>query len=381
MNRTDVDRAIAEIGRGHETVAAALYRIDAHESRGYLAGAAVTGATAALWQVAQPRIDPLWQSFVGLGEVLERLRQVRGGRQRPPSATLTELTRLLTAPVPGVDVPPHAFALALAESCLEVIAVLDRVGEARAAVATRAAELESGLDVVTTAETALSTGRASTAARLGATLRQLHHAALGDPVGAEPHSGEWARLGTAIAAAVGRFEELARVRAMLPERLAALDGAVEVLVRAQGRERSAYDRAVEKIVDPGLPEPVDLATEIRRAAEALGRTVPPRAEGWAGLMARLDALDGETAAGLVAAEARAATAEGLVGRRDELRGRLLAYQAKAGRVGRAEDLRLAALHRTARDLLWSAPCDLRAATRAVYAYQQELTGDVEGSAG
>jgi hypothetical protein len=65
-------------------------------------------------------------------------------------------------------------------------------------------------------------------------------------------------------------------------------------------------------------------------------------------------------------------ADGLIARRDELRGRLEAYRAKAAARGRAEDERLAGLFTRAHDLLFTAPCDLRAATRAVHAYQSGL---------
>jgi hypothetical protein len=46
----------------------------------------------------------------------------------------------------------------------------------------------------------------------------------------------------------------------------------------------------------------------------------------------------------------------------------------AVRRGRAEDEALSARYRQARSLLWTAPCDLPAATRAVAAYQHALSG-------
>src|SRR5262249_54872868 len=65
-------------------------------------------------------------------------------------------------------------------------------------------------------------------------------------------------------------------------------------------------------------------------------------------------------------------AAALLGRRDELRGLLDAYRAKAARLGAAEDTELAARYRQASDLLWTAPCDLAAATAAVTHYQQAI---------
>ncbi|WP_449065748.1 hypothetical protein [Planomonospora algeriensis] len=64
----------------------------------------------------------------------------------------------------------------------------------------------------------------------------------------------------------------------------------------------------------------------------------------------------------------------LLARRDELRGRLEAFRAKAVRLGRAEDTRLDRLYRHARDLLWTAPCDLRRAAVAVTGYRRAIEG-------
>ena len=68
---------------------------------------------------------------------------------------------------------------------------------------------------------------------------------------------------------------------------------------------------------------------------------------------------------------------GLLERRTELRGRLEAYRAKATARGHAEDLELAALHRVAHDVLYTAPCDLPEATRAVGRYQQAVLDRTE----
>ncbi|RLK53753.1 hypothetical protein [Actinokineospora cianjurensis] len=65
-------------------------------------------------------------------------------------------------------------------------------------------------------------------------------------------------------------------------------------------------------------------------------------------------------------------AEGLLARREELRGRLAVYLAMAVRVGLAEDPELASAHRDAHRLLWTAPCDLAEATVAVTTYQNAV---------
>ena len=70
---------------------------------------------------------------------------------------------------------------------------------------------------------------------------------------------------------------------------------------------------------------------------------------------------------------------GLLDRREELRGRLDAYKAKAGRLGLAEDTALTELHQRAYDLLWTSPCDLRGATVTLADYQRAITSRAEGT--
>ena len=63
-------------------------------------------------------------------------------------------------------------------------------------------------------------------------------------------------------------------------------------------------------------------------------------------------------------------AVGLVERRAELRGRFDAYRAKAARLGVVERPDVLAAGDRVRDLLWTRPCDLAAATVAVFEYQR-----------
>jgi hypothetical protein len=66
------------------------------------------------------------------------------------------------------------------------------------------------------------------------------------------------------------------------------------------------------------------------------------------------------------------TAAALLGRRAELRGRLDAYRVKAAQLRLTEDAEITACYQTAYELLWTVPCDLRAATRSLNRYQQAI---------
>jgi hypothetical protein len=59
--------------------------------------------------------------------------------------------------------------------------------------------------------------------------------------------------------------------------------------------------------------------------------------------------------------------------RNELRGRLDAYHAKALAIGLAEDEQLTRVYERAKELLFTAPCDVAGAEAAVREYQQGLS--------
>ena len=77
-----------------------------------------------------------------------------------------------------------------------------------------------------------------------------------------------------------------------------------------------------------------------------------------GLMEEVTRLAGTVVSGLQA--------------RDELRGVLSAYQAKAQALGLAESVELGELYAAAREELYSAPCDLAVAEQRVLGYQEAI---------
>ena len=93
---------------------------------------------------------------------------------------------------------------------------------------------------------------------------------------------------------------------------------------------------------------------------------------WARLAADLEAIEQQSAEAAGWWQEAGQAARALVDRRTELRGLLDAYRAKAARLGEAENADLEAGYQRARDLLWSAPCDLAAAAGAVRGYQQAV---------
>jgi hypothetical protein len=202
----------------------------------------------------------------------------------------------------------------------------------------------------------------------------LRRDALGDPLAlTADHPLDEARV-TAAAARADALRETVRslggVRAAFPDRLRALDDALDALARDEAAAAEANAAVARAVAGDHPPPPPPRADVLRR------RRDEARAAAEAGRLAGADAVLRATRDEIttVAAVARAHRDERreVLERRAELRGRLTALTAKATARGRAEDLALDALRAEAHDRLWSAPCDLAAATVALRRYQRAL---------
>ena len=150
----------------------------------------------------------------------------------------------------------------------------------------------------------------------------------------------------------------------------AAQAAVATVTAAREGADAARSAAAAKIAQNYLPPPLPAAPDLDVRLATLGKL--EAAGRWARLAAELDTIESEAAAATERyrdAERAAAT---LLDKRAELRGLLDAYQAKAARLGAAEDTELAMRYQQAHDLLWTAPCDLAVAAAAVTHYQQAI---------
>lgn len=393
LSREEVDRALDRLGADSDRIAASLVEMDGHAGHQLLRGATLTGHTERRWAEVRAAMATLWEQFATYRGLVDRAREVRARRGRPGDDELTELTELLTDPVVELDsrqVPIERRGLTGPAEVTQRITIdelLDRMKTAFAMVT----------DVLATAETAWSAaigrlepleqdlhavsvqaesvaaadrGVAAEVDRLRAELDAARELVLTDVLTAarsDPLSG----LATRLTALRTRLAELTAVRDSFDGRLAALDTTLSDIEAAEATARQTYAAVAEKIVNPGLPEPTgDGSARLRPRIQALlGRR---DAGDWAGLAADADALDRYAADTLAAARRAVRAVSGLLDRRAELRGRLDAYRVKAARLGHGEDLALEKLHAATRELLYTAPCDLPAATRALNRYQQAL---------
>ncbi|MDW5330220.1 hypothetical protein [Plantactinospora sp. KLBMP9567] len=430
MGRAEVDRLLGALGAAHERASVVMYALDGRPGLALLRDTRPTGETARVGADVLARTGALWSQFAAFGALLGQAREVRARRSRPGDIELRELGELLGAPLVALDadgtvlddpaaapaqrirlselarrIETEAAALAGTLAGLEAARsrlagwfgqLTDALRRLRAdAVALSGAErpgdpADSGGPTASGAASAAGFGPASAAGsgaaplsrdeldRLDRAVEEAYLGALADPLGATG-TGSTAialrdrlrRFEIEVAALTGRLAELTEVRDGYSGRVARLATELDELATAAAETTRAYALAQDKIANSALPDPSPDPTPALRAQFAqLGQV--HREHRWSQVGTELAALErGVAAARRRMAESHEA-ADGLLRRRAELRGRLDAYRAKAGRLGLIEHPELSEQYRRARDLLYTSPCDLSAATRAVVAYQRHL---------
>ncbi|MDL4773670.1 hypothetical protein [Actinomadura xylanilytica] len=398
MSREGVDHALRSLREEKDRISAALLDLDGHHGNRLLEGARLTGETWRRWDQAQDRLAMLWRTFDAYQRVLDAAGSLRDRQSRPDHAVLAELTRLLTGPaveVPDGRVPlerrtllgPQERRITLDEAVVMMSDAYAFVaGEIAAADAAWTALLvpleaaeESWRDTARLAH-ALEGTRHPELDRLGRELTALGQVVRTDPLSlvrdGRADTGRLDRVRSALSGLRDELTEMTALRSEYPARMAQITGAVEEAETAARRALEARETALLKIASPGLPEPPPRA-ELRDRLDVLDGL--REAERWADLARRVAELERMAAAELERARADLRLSTGLLDRRGELRGRLEAYRAKAARLGMAEDERLTILYGQARELLWTAPCDLRRSTAAVAEYQRAIKACESGT--
>jgi hypothetical protein len=358
----DVDAALARLGADSNQVAEALVAIDSRPGYGLLTGGALTGVTEQRWGVASIALGALWDDFATHRTLLEQARQVRSRRSRPGESELTELSTVV-ARLTDLSGPMVA-------ACTMVTDMVDAVEAAWRDAVDRLDPLDGELRAAGTLAASLGIEEPELTA-IADELAEIRRRTAADPLAAPAVPP---RLAERLAAVEADLAALAAARDSLAEQLDRLGALIDEIAEVVAKIRAADVTVLEKIAAPGLAPLTDPVPALRaRLAE-----LPAMSGRLRELAAALDDLRGDAADSLADARRRLAAATGLLDRRLELRGRLDAYHAKAKHLGYAEDLELLAVHREARVLLYTVPCDLAAATRAVKRYQEALQARREG---
>ncbi|MFD3556917.1 hypothetical protein [Streptomyces goshikiensis] len=398
MDRDEVDRALTRLGAEHEAVETSLLALQDHAGRRLLEGAGLTGVTKERWAAADASITRLWTYFDAYSGALAAARRIRERRRWPSRDDLVELTDRLRGPgvtIAGAGVEGAAlaerFSLAglvtrmneLYASSLDVVVAADAVWSALPArIDLLAAELHR------TRSLAHSVGvrpgehpSGDDLEDITAELAELRERVIADPLafwlpvsgssapgGGRPDTGRYDRAALALEDVRREVEAVLDVRQDAEARLISVRDVLSRADRTLAEARTARGEVLAKIAASEVPAvsgpPTALQEQLATAAEYR------RQARWHRLSPLLESLEERAGEELRRARASLTAVTAPLAVRAELRGRLDAYKAKMARHGMAEDPLLIERYDTARRMLWSAPCDLRAAEQAVLRYQQ-----------
>ncbi|WP_066940729.1 hypothetical protein [Microtetraspora fusca] len=380
MSIDGVDFELRRRAEERDRISDDLLDLDSHPGYQLLKGARLTGETRRRWDEAQSRAVTLWWLFDAYRGVLDRARELRAGK--PDLAALTGLLAGPSVELKPENVPVEKRSLlrAAGESITldTVVARMDAayrdVAETVAAADDAWSALLPRLDDADVARRSAQDllrdldGNDPDLDRIGAEIDRIRAAVTTDPLGSTTLGGELDGLLAELAARRGLLEQAARLRAEYSDRARRLGDRIAQVAEAENEARSVRDTVLVKIDSPALPALPDQAAALRDRLSALDTA----GDRWLELVERLTGLERAVDEALARARTATEAMAGLIGRRDELRGRLEAYHAKVVRLGHAEDAALGEMYGEARALLWTAPCDLRQATVAITAYQRAI---------
>ncbi|WP_329187832.1 hypothetical protein [Actinacidiphila glaucinigra] len=399
LSREDVDRALARLGDERDAIEASLLALQEHSGRRLLEGAELNGATKERWTAAEQAISLLWAHFDTYTEALTTARGLRGRRRWPTQSELRELTELLRGSgvtVSGGAVPEAALGLTGPARLSERISLeqlLARMNEWYAQVmdVVSAADavwsaLPARIDLLVAEAQRVRSLAESVGVRPGThpsgddlagmldSLAALRAEVVSDPLafwsGGRPDTGRYDRAGRTLEEIRREVEAVLHVRDDADHRLMRLRDVLSRADRTLTEARSARVEVLAKIAASEVPAVSGAPVALH---EQLSAAVDFRRTGqWHRLSPLLDGLEQRADEELLRARESLTAVTAPLAVRAELRGRLDAYRAKVARHGMAEDPLLMERYDHARRLLWSAPCDLRAAENAVLRYQRAV---------
>lgn len=408
MSREEADRSLERLTAEHEAVESSLLALQDHAGRRLLEGARLTGVTADRWSEAEAAVTRLWNVFEYYSGTLAKAQEVRERRRWPSREDLAELTQLLRGPrtLPGSVLregagPAGADGNAgprLTEEvtlgglvewmngwyaqALDVVAAADSVWSALPAridllaaelrrvrslahsVGVRPGEHPSGDDLERTTEELTALRAEVVSDPLAFWTRAGGSSA---PGGGRPDTSRYDRAARELEDVRREIDAVLNVRQDSEQRLMRLRDVLSRADRTLAEAREARGEVLAKIAASEVPAVRGPATALQEELTAAAEY--RRHSQWHRLSPLLESLEQRAEDELDRARAQLAAVTAPLAVRAELRGRLDAYKAKVAHQGAAEDRMLIERYDAARRMLWSAPCDLRAAEDAVLRYQ------------
>jgi len=386
LTTSAVDQRIAVLRSTLDRTTARLVDVDADVTRRLLeTSQQIRGATAAAWADASRRHTALWQGQFALESLLTRVTEERGARRSAPQWVLVRLEGLLDGASVEFPRPAGNGALRLTEETTPTVACsvnealelmstdFDAVTEFLGAVAVVWGEFTERLHEVATVVAELEREVETAGIRrpndldlVARATQEAEALAREDPLMLGPE--EIASLETRAQDLQARVHEASRERQASEESLQAADRSVGLGLEKLTAFRAQVEVWSEKILvlDSTSVALDALARELEglglECARARSLQVGPSADS---LRSRGERLCEEVTQLIATEGARMA-------RRDELRGLLEAYRAKAGALGLAENREIEAQCAAALETLYVAPCNVEEAEHRVTELQRAI---------
>jgi hypothetical protein len=386
LTTAEVDERIEAVRAMLDRTTARLVELDADVTRRLLETASeLQGATAAAWADGARRHQALWEGQLALERLLERMARERGARRSAPQWVLVRLDALLQGAFVELPRPGESGLPRLTEQTSPTVSC---------SVAEAFDRMSTDFDVVTQLLGAVAEAWGETTERLhhvGAVLAALDR---GSEAAGHRRPNDLAPLTRAVrdAEATVRHDPLA----LDPDRVAQLEVRAQRLrdtAEEADRERRAESKklvAAEQSIGAGLESLIACRVQVDAWSQKI--VVPDSTvQGLDVLERDLERLDQECARarslgiGASAEDLRhrsdrlrdevtrlAASESTRMARRDELRGLLAAYRAKALALELAENTEIETLSQAAERALYVAPCDVDAAEGCVRELQQAI---------
>ncbi|HEY2665622.1 MAG TPA: hypothetical protein VGK51_02150 [Actinomycetota bacterium] len=401
LSPEDIDARIASLQAEIDTTGSSLAALDGDITLKLLTSARLSGRTAAEWNAVSPDLPLLWGYYGALKDKVAEIVALRGTKARLRAEQVEELSAQLVGdsvalpPDPGrpgsrtlTGTPLQKTSIArlqssMAEMYRDIASVVDRVCAAWTALP----RLEA-LDATLTGlvQTAGNSGIrppaeiAEARSRIASLRTQVH----ADPLAADLSGVD------AVARQVETAKDVLRAavaaRGELAGQLTAAAQALEAIGTLIDQARTARAEASQKILgitnissgalrgaSGGTVDADALAARLRLLRANLQSITAVGQGDWQGARRLLGQLDQQTAGLRDEATLALRAVKDPLDTRNELRGRLDAYHAKALAIGLAEDEALTQVYERARTLLFTAPCDVAGAEAAVREYQQGLS--------
>jgi len=383
-----IDRTLARLRETVAVMSSNLVDLESDAVRMRLDQASLTGTTAARWSEAKVALGLLWQWFSQLNDVLERAGRVRGSKGRVDPERVSELSALLSTPsieLSTSDIPlaergllgarqtttrctPDELLSHMTAAFGRVTDVVGSAGRAWAANDARLQSLDAELSETDRLAASLGTQHGAELDRLRGRLGQLGAALASDPLGAD--GAAFDPVDVSLGSLRQDIGALTTLRDGMTARMAEARTLLDELHRTVQAGAEAHRQTLEKIAAPGVPSPLpdqpDLDRELNRTAEAGGRG------DWRTVSRLLSDWTARATASLAEAHRVLDANRAPVAARNELRGRLDAYRAKAFRLGLLENPTVAGLYERAHRMLYCSPTDLASAAELVGRYQHAI---------